>query len=323
MSALVERLLVVACVVGLGAQIACFPTRGDIPECLIDVDCDEGLVCMERVCHAEIDLVIEGAGIVVIQKVGASNNETQVQTSTRSLFPKGTSLKLRPKRAGGEFLGWVGQCDTVDETDQSCSFVLTVPKRIQAQFGAEDGLIADLPLEGGLAINNTSPDDSIEAVGVVPAEDRDGVADGALEFDGNAYLEIRSRPALDGMDQLTSCGYVFTSTGGTVLSKGSQTTAYALDIVPGEGEVTLFASLWIDGRVRLASNAQKTLLADRWYHVCAVYDGATWATYVDGDEIATVAASGRVDTVAGASEDRRLRGRWSSRVRGLTCRAPR
>jgi len=129
----------------------------------------------------------------------------------------------------------------------------------------------------------------------------------SVEFDGNNdYVDLDSYD-VDG-DELTLLAWVRRSDASGSKPKGyifgkAQTPAankhyWGVSTYPKWGNIYLRFHLRTDGSVTELSAESGELVNEQWHLVAAVYDGATMKLYLDGQEVATVAKTGDIDTAS-------------------------
>jgi hypothetical protein len=118
-----------------------------------------------------------------------------------------------------------------------------------------------------------------------------GKIGGALQFDGNTYVNCGRSPSLNIRDQITIAFWfkvqAFTNTWEAFLAKSD--AAYRSSRGDGSGNGT---HLGITGGNYF--NAPTIITDNQWHHYCGTYDGATAIIYIDGKEDARQTYSGQI-----------------------------
>jgi hypothetical protein len=177
-----------------------------------------------------------------------------------------------------------------------------------------DGLTAHLPLDGGVVVHSTPPEQrasfpseggnvrpmpasasASEATSTVPerpapiAQFRDGPADfapgrlgQAATFDGTRFIDSGDMADFGFLDKFTLAAWIFPDGdhGGTIVSRmtdAARADGYALVLDHGKVQLNL-VKRWLDDACRVET--ERTLEPNCWHHVIATYDGSREASGV-------------------------------------------
>jgi len=145
-----------------------------------------------------------------------------------------------------------------------------------------------------------------------------GQIGGALELDGDDYVECGTSGILNITEQVTLSAWVKPDLAST-------STAWSGIIMRGGPNIDTFAFYYHGSNQQLGFKTTGTapatwmpvaapgLFDGQWHHVAAVYDGTVKTIYLDGEPIETVDSTGPIET----SDGRLLlgAGRWTRQVR--------
>jgi len=125
-----------------------------------------------------------------------------------------------------------------------------------------------------------------------------GKLGGALEFNGDDYLDCGNNPSLEIRDQITIAFWfqveAFQTTWEAFLSKGD--TAYRASRGGGDGNGTHFGiSGTSAGGGNGHFNGPTVITGGDWHHFAGTYDGATGRIYIDGVLDAETPATGQIN----------------------------
>ena len=125
-----------------------------------------------------------------------------------------------------------------------------------------------------------------------------GVVGGALEFNGDDYLDCGNGPSLQIQDAITISFWfnvvAFENTWEAMLSKGD--SAYRVSRGDGTGDATHFGiSGTTGGGGNGWFNGNSIVTGGVWHHFAGTYDGAEGRIYIDGALDATTEATGQID----------------------------
>jgi len=125
-----------------------------------------------------------------------------------------------------------------------------------------------------------------------------GVVGGALEFNGDDYLDCGNSDSLQIQDAITIAFWfnivAFENSWEAILSKGD--SAYRVSRGPGDGDATHFGISGSTGGDGAGWFNGNTIITDGlWHHFAGTYDGAEGRIYIDGVLDATTVATGQMN----------------------------
>jgi Domain of unknown function (DUF4347)/Concanavalin A-like lectin/glucanases superfamily/Putative Ig domain/Bacterial pre-peptidase C-terminal domain/6-bladed beta-propeller/RTX calcium-binding nonapeptide repeat (4 copies)/FG-GAP-like repeat/Calx-beta domain len=229
----------------------------------------------------------------------SSNNWDTLQTIT--LTGVNNSGKITAS-ANGYFVGSKSFDFTIDpplkvtEGSQSDAIpvtpevIITSQGNIQEDGGLSGNFVVNLSApapSGGIQINYSMGGSATKGV------DYQNTADYALNFDGvNDYVQINNNNALNITDQLTIETWVYldeTTPSGNrrILQKGNNDDQYRLLIENNQLKFDLKG---------IGSVTTPVFSGQKWHHIAGVYDKSTLKLYIDGQQVSSINANGKINT---------------------------
>jgi O-glycosyl hydrolase len=179
----------------------------------------------------------------------------------------------------------------------------TVPIAITVSNQVSTGLVAAYGFNEGAGTVAADDSGSNLAGNVVNATwSESGKYGSAISFNGvNSWVTINDAAALNLTTGLTLEAWIKPATlsgwSTIILKEAGSEEAYAL--YANEDRPWPLAAVRIDGNYDIATGDVQLPL-NNWSHVASTYDGATLSLYVDGNKIASVAATGNLQVSSGA-----------------------